>query len=226
MLWYPGSNITVTSYPSTVNTTDIFCAPRVIHPGPHAHSSLGPTGCRAQLAILCLLRAYTNGLSNIQHYRRLALGWPLLIAPDARTLHADVNHYPNATAVSQYWNTYENPFGVPGTCQTGPQICCGVAPDRVQAALIVDPLPVSCYIPDYTQPSSNFMLQARAHASLVLAWAAYEGRHIMSCLTARRAAPCPLLLCEHARSHHSCGTLKICHVYCRYNTSGNMLLQW
>ena len=80
-----------------------------------------------------------------------------------------MNHYPNATGVSQYWNTYENPFGIPGTCQTGPALCCGYAQYRVQNALIVDPLPVSCYTPDYTQPSNNFMLQARARSPHVLA---------------------------------------------------------
>ena len=109
-----------------------------------------------------------------------------------RALHADVNHYPNATAVSQYWNTYENPWGVPGTCQTGPQICCGVAPDRVQAALLYDPLPVSCYVPDYTQPSSNFMLQARARTLNVKAGHGRLKKDIsMVCYRARHPAPCP-----------------------------------
>ncbi|KAK9831996.1 hypothetical protein WJX81_007128 [Elliptochloris bilobata] len=67
-----------------------------------------------------------------------------------------VNHYPNATGVMQLWNTWEVYMGIPGNCSTGPPLCCGgdgYTP-RYQAAIQTDPLPVSCYVPDYTQPST------------------------------------------------------------------------
>ena len=68
MLWYPGSNITVTSYPSTVNTTDIFCAPRAIHPGPHAYSSLGTNrlSCPAGLPVFDVRTRTASLTSSIQ----------------------------------------------------------------------------------------------------------------------------------------------------------------
>jgi len=72
-----------------------------------------------------------------------------------------VQHYPNsAGSVLQIRNPTEVAF-FNNSCNAATQPCCGTRPRMAQYNLTWPDPPISCYVPDYTAPST-FTLAVRA----------------------------------------------------------------
>jgi len=135
MMWYPGSNITITVSPANASTTDRFSAPA-----------------------RRLLRGPYQGLEHVQPAHSAARA---CAQPDARPARADVQHYPNsAGGVLQIRNPTEDAI-INNNCNAATQPCCMTRPNMAQYFLSWPDPPISCYVPDYTAPST-FTLAVRA----------------------------------------------------------------